>query len=187
MAMFRNLSSRPLSHKLEHKVLRRFTTRATLIAAITLSLDLTAGCSTTASQLALHTSARPVVFVCEHGAARSVIAAAWFNKLAAEKHLAFRAVARGVTPQEDLSASTVAGLRRDGVAFSSDKPTELTKAEADSAAAVMAFYPLPAAMKPERPESTIEVPAPGDGYDQSRDAILVHVRALLDELQAHKD
>ena len=127
------------------------------------------------------------MFVCEHGAARSVIAAAWFNKLAAEQHLPYRAVARGVTPQDNLSASTVAGLRRDGVEFPSEKPKGLTKLEADSAAAVMTFYPLPAAMKPEQPESTFEVPAPGDGYDQSRDAILVHVKALLDDLQGHSD
>lgn len=48
----------------------------------------------------------------------------------------------------------------------------------------MAFYPLPPAMKPKHAESMFEVPAPGDGYDQSRDAILVHVKALLDELLA---
>ena len=185
MAMSRNLSSRRFSLTLEPKVFRRFTTRATSMATIMLSLAVAAGCSTSVSQPTVQRSAQPIIFVCEHGAARSVIAAAWFNKLAAEKRLAFRAVARGVTPQNDLSASTVAGLRRDGVEFPSDKPRGLTKAETDSAAAVMTFYPLPPAMKPERPESTYEVPAPGDGYDQSRDAILVHVRALLDELRAH--
>lgn len=105
---------------------RRIKTRATLAAAITLSLALVVGCSTTASQSARLTSTRPVVFVCEHGAARSVIAAAWFNKLAAEQHVAFRAVARGVTPQEDLSVSTVAGLKRDGIEFSSEKPSILS-------------------------------------------------------------
>ena len=31
------------------------------------------------------------VFVCEHGAAKSVIATAYFNKLAAERHLPVRA------------------------------------------------------------------------------------------------
>ena len=168
-------------------MLRKSTSRAKSIAAVALSLGLVVGCSTAASEPTLQTSSRPVVFVCEHGAARSVIAAAWFNKLAAEQHLPYRAVARGVTPQDNLSASTVAGLRRDGVEFPSEKPKGLTKLEADSAAAVMTFYPLPAAMKPEQPESTFEVPAPGDGYDQSRDAILVHVKALLDDLQGHSD
>src|SRR5215813_9354941 len=38
---------------------------------------------------------RAVVFVCEHGAAKSVIATAYFNKLAAERGLAYRATFRG--------------------------------------------------------------------------------------------
>jgi hypothetical protein len=36
---------------------------------------------------------------------------------------------------------------------------------------------------------SFEVPAPGDGsdgYDASRDAILVHVKALVEELASHK-
>ena len=53
------------------------------------------------------THPKQVVFVCEHG--RSVIAAAWFNKLAAEKQLPYRAVARGVTRQDGLSKPAVAG------------------------------------------------------------------------------
>lgn len=128
---------------------------------------------------------RSVIFVCEHGAARSVIAAAWFNKLAADKHLAVRAYARAVAPQEQLSDSTIAGLKRDGLGIPADRPSGLTKAEADSATAVVAFYPLPPGMTPARPESTYDVPAPVDGYDRSRDAILVHVKALLDNFEAH--
>ena len=156
-------------------------TRRAAICAVLLSLS--AGLPAVSQERSVSSPPKTVVFVCEHGAARSVIAAAWFNKLAAEKHLAYHAVARGVTPQEELSTSTVAGLRREGVDFAADKPSGLTKSEADSAVRVMAFFALPSSMKPKRPESTFEVPAPGDGYDQSRDAILVHVRALLDDLQ----
>jgi hypothetical protein len=36
-----------------------------------------------------------VVFVCEHGAALSVVSAAYFNKIAKEEHLNFHAIARG--------------------------------------------------------------------------------------------
>jgi len=52
---------------------------------------------------------REVVFVCEHGAALSVVSAAYFNKLAQEQHLGFHAVSRGVTPQEELSPQASAG------------------------------------------------------------------------------
>src|SRR5581483_8682919 len=40
-----------------------------------------------------------VVFVCEHGAAKSVIATMYFNKIAAERGLQARATYRGVNPQ----------------------------------------------------------------------------------------
>src|SRR5437870_6278032 len=56
-----------------------------------------------------------VVFVCEHGAAKSVIATAYFNKLAAERGLPYRAIFRGTLPQTALSERTVEALRADGV------------------------------------------------------------------------
>ena len=39
-----------------------------------------------------------IIFVCEHGAGKSVIAAAYFNKLAAERGLPDRAIYRGANP-----------------------------------------------------------------------------------------
>lgn len=125
-----------------------------------------------------------VVFVCEHGAAKSVVAAAWFNKLAAEQHLPFHAIARGIAPQKELSESAVAGLQRDGVAFPSNKPLPLTDSDASNTVRLVALGPLPASMKLSHVDS-FDVPAPNDGYDQSRDAILLHVKALLKELQGH--
>ncbi len=44
-----------------------------------------------------------IVFVCEHGAAKSVIAATYFNKLANEKGLNLKAIARGTHPDQELS------------------------------------------------------------------------------------
>jgi protein-tyrosine-phosphatase len=50
-----------------------------------------------------------IVFVCEHGAVKSVIATAYFNKLAADRHLPFRVTFRGVNPQEALSGPHTRG------------------------------------------------------------------------------
>ena len=58
-----------------------------------------------------------VVFVCEHGAAKSVIATAYFNKLARERGWPYRATFRGTDPQAELSVSALAGLRADGLAL----------------------------------------------------------------------
>jgi len=57
-----------------------------------------------------------VVFVCAHGAAKSVIAATYFNKLAVERGLPYRATFRGVTPDPELSARALEGLKGDGLA-----------------------------------------------------------------------
>ena len=126
---------------------------------------------------------RTVVFVCEHGAAKSVIAAAYFNQLAGERHLPFHAIARGTTPQPELAQSAIAGLRADGVTFPDEKPRALTADDTRHAVRVVAFCLVPASLRKGTRVEQHDVPAPGDGYAQSRDAILVQVKALIEELQ----
>lgn len=70
-----------------------------------------------------------VVFVCEHGAAKSVIATAYFNKLAAERGLPFRATFRGRAPQDNLSVRAVEGLRADGVIVPAGRPTAIDESD----------------------------------------------------------
>jgi arsenate reductase (thioredoxin) len=126
---------------------------------------------------------RTVVFVCEHGAAKSVIAAAYFNQLAAERHLPFHAIARGITPQSELSQSAMAGLRADGVAVANEKPRALTADDTRHAARIVAFCQVPASLRKGTRVEQHDVPAPGDGYAQSRSAILAQVKALVEKLQ----
>ena len=80
-----------------------------------------------------------VVFVCEHGAAKSVIATAYFNKIAAERGLPFRATFRGTSPQENLSLRTVEGLKADGVAAPPGKPAAITDADVANATHIFAI------------------------------------------------
>jgi arsenate reductase (thioredoxin) len=132
-------------------------------------------------------SAARVVFVCEHGAARSLIAAAYFNKLAAERGLAERATFRGVSPGDDLSAVAVAGLRADGVAIPPGKPAAITSEDVARASYLFTIgCTLPkTAASSGKAEDWSDVP--GDrGYAPMRDAIVAHVRALLDEIQRRK-
>src|SRR3954447_1387630 len=63
-----------------------------------------------------------IVFVCEHGSAKSVVAAAHFNRLAAEARLPFRAVSRGVKPDAEVAVGVKAGLAADGIGVSSWRP-----------------------------------------------------------------
>src|SRR5438876_11858849 len=71
------------------------------------------------------TASPTIVFVCEHGAAKSIIATAYFNKLAAERGLPYRATFRGTSPQAELSERTVTALRADGIVVPAGKPTAI--------------------------------------------------------------
>jgi arsenate reductase len=124
-----------------------------------------------------------VVFVCEHGAAKSVIATAYFNKIAAERGLRTRAVYRGVTPQADLSVGALKGLREDGFPVPEQKPSPITQADVDKAAVIFAIgCTLPAnAAGSGKADSWDDVPD-DKGYGATRDAIKRHVERLIDEL-----
>src|SRR5205809_7864879 len=87
-----------------------------------------------------------IVFVCEHGAAKSVIATAYFNKLAAERGLPYRATFRGTSPQVDLSTRAVAGLRADGIGIPDGKPSAIATDDVARATDIFAIgCALPAA------------------------------------------
>ena len=141
---------------------------------------------TLALMLLVQSSSRDktVVFVCEHGAAKSVIATAYFNKLAAERHLPVRATFRGTTPQDDLSVRAVAGLKADGVAVPSGKPAAISDADLSGATHIFAIgCTLPEkAQQSGKAADWSDVPD-DEGYAPMRDAIVRHVKQLLDELQ----
>jgi arsenate reductase len=125
-----------------------------------------------------------IVFVCEHGAAKSVIATAYFNKLAAERGLPFRATFRGTDPQAELSQSTLKGLREDGIDVPTGKPTVIAQDDVAHATHVFAIgCTLPAMAKSSGKASDWSDVPDGQGYGPMRDAIVRHVKQLLDELQ----
>jgi arsenate reductase len=88
---------------------------------------------------ALATSTHPVqtvLFVCPHGAAKSVLAGSYFNRFAAELGLAARAIARGTEPDAEISDR----VRQDvGKELCVAQPTGLTAADVASADLLVAF------------------------------------------------
>jgi protein-tyrosine-phosphatase len=137
--------------------------------------------------VAAQTPSRPtpaVIFVCEHGAAKSVIATAYFNKLAAERKLPFRATFRGTSPQDDLSVRAVEGLKADGVAVPTGRPSAISDADVADATHIFAIgCTLPdAARRSGKAADWSDVPD-DQGYGLMRDAIVRHVKLLLDQLQ----
>ena len=125
-----------------------------------------------------------IVFVCEHGALKSVIATAYFNKLAAERGLPYRATFRGTTPQENLSVRAIDGLKADGVVMPAGKPSPVSDADVAAATHIFAIgCTLPAhAAASGKAADWSDVPD-DQGYGPMRDAIVRHVKGLLDDLQ----
>ena len=125
-----------------------------------------------------------VVFVCEHGAAKSIVAAAYFNKLAAEKGIDYRSIARGTHPDPELSPKAVSGLANDGLKPSQSIPKKLSLADVETAEHIVAFCELPGEYQGKSTsESWDEVPAVSDGYEAARDAIVEHVEKLIKGLE----
>ena len=123
-----------------------------------------------------------IIFVCEHGAAKSILAAAYFNKLAGEKHLNLQAIARGTNPDQALSPQTVAGLQEDGLTPSEAVPRELSLADVESAQRIIAFCELPVEYRGKAPiERWEDVPPVSENYEKARNAIIERINHLLNK------
>jgi arsenate reductase (thioredoxin) len=130
------------------------------------------------------TKAPSVIFVCEHGAAKSVIATTYFNKLSAERGLPYRATFRGTSPQEDLSVRAVAGLKADGIPIPEGKPSAIAPDDVTKATHIFAIGCTLPSMATASGKASDWSDVPDDqGYAPMRDAIVRRVNELLDELQ----
>jgi arsenate reductase len=124
-----------------------------------------------------------VVFVCEHGAAKSVIATTYFNKIAEERGLRARAVYRGINPQADLSAGALKGLRDDGLTVPERKPSMISQTDVDTATVIFAIgCTLPSNATASGKADTWDDVPEDKGYSATRDAIKRHVERLIDDL-----
>src|SRR5689334_20064176 len=63
-----------------------------------------------------------ILFVCQHGSAKSVIAAAHFNDLANKNGLPYRAIARGIHPDKEIPTYVKSGLAAEGLSIRGWQP-----------------------------------------------------------------
>jgi protein-tyrosine-phosphatase len=120
-----------------------------------------------------------VVFVCEHGSAKSVVAAAHFNRIAAERGLDIRAVTRGTSPDPELAPPAVNGLGAEGLVPTVSLPQKLERADLESAIAVITFNDLPAELATGIAVQRWDVPPISTDYSASRDAIVARIEQLI--------
>jgi protein-tyrosine-phosphatase len=126
-----------------------------------------------------------IIFVCEHGAAKSIIAAAYFNQLAHQKSLHFKAVARGTNPDPELSLQTIQGLSKDGLISAESIPQQLLSDDIQSVERIISFCELPVEYREKAiVEDWNDVPPVSEDYDKARDAILEHIRDLINNIRS---
>jgi arsenate reductase (thioredoxin) len=125
-----------------------------------------------------------VLFLCPHGAAKSVMAAAYFQRLIEERHLRLRADAAGTDPSPEVSPAVVALLGEEGIDVAHYQPRAVTKDDIELAVRVVSLgcpvNDLP--VVPTEIEHWDDVPLPSINLVATRDTILSHVERLVAEL-----
>ena len=126
-----------------------------------------------------------IIFVCEHGAAKSIIAAAYFNHLVEQANLDIRAIARGTHPDSEFSPKTIAGLHADGLTPTETVPQKLSLADVVGAQQIFTFCELPEEYQNKVAiERWDDVPPVSENYKKARDTIVERLNLLLDSLRS---
>jgi arsenate reductase (thioredoxin) len=158
-----------------------------LVLGLAIAFLLTA-CSTATSRTdSVHSQ---VLFVCEHGNVKSLMAASYFNEIAQARNLSYRAISRGSAPDSDtVPAPILVALRADGFDVSSFRPAAVTSADVTSSThLVLIGVALPATVAGTSIETDTwaDVPPASINYAAARDSIKAHITELIDQLERDK-
>lgn len=133
------------------------------------------------------TQAPTVLFMCPHGAAKSLMASAYFQKLAKERGLNVRVDSAGTEPDAQLSKGVVAHLQKNGYTPPVEKPRAATAADMNGADIIISIgcdlSKLPA------PKGTVKnwkVPDFSADFSAAEQAIRAEVNKLVEELLQRK-
>jgi arsenate reductase (thioredoxin) len=130
-----------------------------------------------------------VAFVCLHGAAKSLIAAAYFNRIAREKGLAVSASTSGPEPDPEVPPYVIDGLLEKGIDVRGQRPV-LIDARSISEADLIVSFACDAGTKlaPGTPsEGWDDCPAVSDGFAPAWQFITPRVDQLIDKFQRRTD
>ncbi|MGH8639104.1 MAG: low molecular weight phosphatase family protein [Burkholderiales bacterium] len=157
------------------------------VIALALCLGATAGNAASSQE----PGARPatakaptVLFMCPHGAAKSVLASAYFQRLAKERGLNVQVRSAGTDPDPQISPAVARHLKKDGYDVPVAKPRRATADDMASADVVISIgcdlkdlpSPRGALLKWD------DVPSTTDEFARADEKIRERVVALIDEL-----
>jgi arsenate reductase (thioredoxin) len=126
-----------------------------------------------------------VLFLCPHNAAKSVLAAASFDRLAGGHGLPFRADSAGTEPAEGPAPAVVAALQAEGIDVSGFRPRHVESRDLAGAHRVISMGCDPTDLQrfAERMERWDDVPPVSQDLEVAYAAIRRHVEALIDNLE----
>ena len=131
-----------------------------------------------------------VLFICPHGAAKSVLASAYFRRLAEQRGLKVTVDFGGTDPDPAIAPRVTQRLKEQSIAVPQLPPRRVTPAALDAADLVISLgcdlgdFSSRAAGKLRRWD---DVPPPSDNFELADQAILKRVNALVEELVALRD
>jgi arsenate reductase len=125
-----------------------------------------------------------VLFMCPHGAAKSVLASTYFTRLAQERGLNVRVLSAGTDPDPQVSQKVAEHLTKNGYQMPIDRPRRVTDEEMRKADVVISIgcdlNGLPA------PGGKLlrwdDVPAPSEDFNGADEKIRQRVIELIDEM-----
>lgn len=125
---------------------------------------------------------RHVAFVCLHGSAKSLIAAEYLNRRAAQRGLALTASCAGQEPDPEVPRHVVEGLKSKGIDVSGRVPSAATAAHLAKADRVITFGCDLAAVLPagRHAEQWADCPAVSDGFEPAWQYITRRVESWLE-------
>lgn len=139
---------------------------------------------TFASGLTRAEPAPTFVFICEHGYAKSLVAALHFERLAQSRGLSLRALARGIDPRSPVPEVIQARLIADGFDIRDFAPTRPTSQEISTAEMVVLIGVD--ADVPARPGAVLRwdaIPPLSANHERARSELLNLASPLLDRIE----
>jgi arsenate reductase (thioredoxin) len=130
-----------------------------------------------------------LLFLRPHGAAKSVIAAAYCRQLVAQQGLDFDVTSAGTEPDAAVAPAVVALLRTEGLDVAHDRPRAASREELAAAFRVISMGCDVGDLAP--PGTIVEhwndVPSPSQDLIAARDRIATHVGRLISALKGLGD
>lgn len=124
---------------------------------------------------------RSILFLCPHGAAKSVMAAAYFQRLADQRGLDFQVDSAGTEPDAQVSPAVAALLKSEGINVSGHQPRRVMDSQLAAADYIVSLgcdlsdLNTPA----ERVISWDDVPPPSLDLNNARQVIYDHVEDFI--------